>query len=1062
MLKMTPPQVSPQHELHSQFGRPFLDRQRAFWLTCILTALLPGIIIFAISRHAAAHDDALTPLIATAEGLDHRFILGRLVGFPHKRFQVGRGQAADLDDSALLRLFGEVGRTLESAGRSSDVISLHTVGVAALLGRNEALSIERLQSAAESSPADARNWSDLSAALLEQGRKDNAWMIARALAAAERAQHIDISLPDASFNYALALEELHLDASAAAAYERYLLLDSGSQWSTEARERIHRLRRPTSLADWQDVKARLDQISVAGDSYVEVPEIVDKFRQQCRGYAEFNLLSDWGDLIIAGTADSAVLKFRLAREIANTIRKNSGDAFLWDVIGSINSASPSDRLLLARGHKLYRQARKLQHERQPRLAASVFQAAHDLFKQTGSPMAQLTDYWIANCETDGANAERALSLIQTAEHRVPSHYINLHALLAWQEGVLLNRFGLSNEALAAYSNALQRFAQLGERDNVSYMMNATSAMNANLGRVNEAWTIRRDLFRAATQSGQAGLLQMALDTTGRTELAMHHIDVAHVFFMLASAIATTNARLRFDARLWSSLTAARLDWASDAARDLADAGIEAAKVVDPGLRAAIQNDLRLGVALLSSRSEQRASLLTDYINDAGRRADTFLLPNAYVERARAYRALGRRAQARSDLIIALTEAERRSAGMTAPDFRDSYFATYDDVFRELVELVDENGSAEDILATSERWRRTSIFPSSISPGADFDVHHVVQHVPSDVVIVEYLVLRGRLLVVAITRLGVTVERIRVSNEVLGNAAAGFTSDVRAEKFDADRAHDLYRMLIAPIAGAMAGASTLVVVADPPVDAIPFAALLNPQGRFLIEDLSIVFASGAGAFVDATRHGPLSRHPKVVIVGNPSPDQHLFPLVPLAGAEDEAVDVAKLYGVRPLLGRDATKAHVLADMKDAEVIHVASHAVTNPTNPRESFLVLSTADRNSGALYLHEIAELSLNKVKVAVLAGCRTAESGERSHAMRNLALAFVTAGAESAVGSSWDLDDRPAQEISVALHRLLVLGIPPVRAVREVQLALMRSASSSRVRSPAVWSAIRVYGAGL
>ena len=83
----------------------------------------------------------------------------------------------------------------------------------------------------------------------------------------------------------------------------------------------------------------------------------------------------------------------------------------------------------------------------------------------------------------------------------------------------------------------------------------------------------------------------------------------------------------------------------------------------------------------------------------------------------------------------------------------------------------------------------------------------------------------------------------------------------------------------------------------------------------------------------------------IVIGDPDPSQDRrwnFP--PLAGARSEAVAVAALVGEQPLLGQEATMAHVLDRLKanrNTSLIYFATPALSDPVNPMDgSFLALA--------------------------------------------------------------------------------------------------------------------------
>ena len=71
------------------------------------------------------------------------------------------------------------------------------------------------------------------------------------------------------------------------------------------------------------------------------------------------------------------------------------------------------------------------------------------------------------------------------------------------------------------------------------------------------------------------------------------------------------------------------------------------------------------------------------------------------------------------------------------------------------------------------------------------------------------------------------------------------------------------------------------------------------------------------------------------------------LSPLAGAESEAQAIAEILQTTPLIGQAATEQAVIDQMRQAKVIHLATHGLFNEHQGLESSLAFSTSDNSEG-------------------------------------------------------------------------------------------------------------------
>lgn len=185
----------------------------------------------------------------------------------------------------------------------------------------------------------------------------------------------------------------------------------------------------------------------------------------------------------------------------------------------------------------------------------------------------------------------------------------------------------------------------------------------------------------------------------------------------------------------------------------------------------------------------------------------------------------------------------------------------------------------------------------------------------------------------------------------------------------------------------------------------------------------------------------------VVVANPSRD------LPEAEAEAEAVAKAlseRGWAVRTLVGDQATRARLSAELGQARLFHYAGHGTHRGRSGWDAALLLHDGDTLSVAdvLALPRVPDL-------IVLSGCETATlSADTLAGGMNLGRAFVLAGAGWVIAAEGEVDDALAREVGESLHAELELGagrIDGAATLRRVQLEL-------RAREPSLgWGRFRV-----
>ena len=226
-------------EPHSRFAvLPFGRRApRLAWLSAGgLGAVAAGLIaVFVLSGPA---DPRLDPLIAALGS--QRVTDARLSGFPHgPRPEVLRSTESSTYVMISLDARAAAAAIQEQAAASTRAGARHAAGVSRLITGNLDTAIEDLQHAVTADPANATYLSDLAAALLTRGiRQQNPQDLEQALRRADEAIAVAPRHLDALFNRALALDQLGEQERARQAWNDYLAVDDKSGWAREARQHL--------------------------------------------------------------------------------------------------------------------------------------------------------------------------------------------------------------------------------------------------------------------------------------------------------------------------------------------------------------------------------------------------------------------------------------------------------------------------------------------------------------------------------------------------------------------------------------------------------------------------------------------------------------------------------------------------------------------------------------------------------------------------------------------------------------------------------------------------------
>ncbi len=248
---------------------------------------------------------------------------------------------------------------------------------------------------------------------------------------------------------------------------------------------------------------------------------------------------------------------------------------------------------------------------------------------------------------------------------------------------------------------------------------------------------------------------------------------------------------------------------------------------------------------------------------------------------------------------------------------------------------------------------------------------------------------------------------------------------------------LWDDLLAPVAGQLAAARRLIVVPDRALHRLPFSALIDGEGRYLVQRLPV---SRAPSVTIALRHPlqPVSVRRPLIAFGDPQPGQD-----PLAWSRFEVETLGERHPgpSRVLLGEAASESTFKRLGPETGFIHFAGHTEIEDLLAMDSFLRLAAGDGDNGLLHAWEIFERLRIDAELVTLSGCETSLGREvDGEGLAGLAQSFIFAGARAVVSSQWKVRDRPTALLMIRFYHHLTAGRELDEALRAAQLDLLQN----------------------
>ena len=440
--------------------------------------------------------------------------------------------------------------------------------------------------------------------------------------------------------------------------------------------------------------------------------------------------------------------------------------------------------------------------------------------------------------------------------------------------------------------------------------------------------------------------------------------------------------------------------------------------------------------------------------------------------------------------LALALADRKAAsksGNTDAAIVDGYVADTQARLMQTNSLV-EREQLLDMLAEYEwrsrlAWNRGDQgFPSKPAPLAQ-----VRGALKSDEVLLEYVLDEPNSFCVVISGARTSLRLLPVRRKEIERLVQRYVDEIRAKQTGTEEAKQLYGFLLHSIPET-ATADRFIVVPDGILNLLPFDALQNSEGQYLLKSRVVSYAPSA-TVLDALRRSDNQERPRRAFLGvgdvayenqggaahRASPPYTLrgrfvrgfadfsgMRLYDLPQTREEVQNIGRIVGkdAEILLGTSATESTFKKEpLSEFRVLHLAVHGFADPQYPERSALVLGADPKagEDGLLQVREIKRLRLN-AELTTLSAC---DSGvgklQGEEGVSDLAEAFLAAGSKAVVASLWSADDTFASALMERFYQRLALGEDTSTALRGAKLDLLTKYGEQA--SPFYWAAFVAIG---
>ena len=295
-------------------------------------------------------------------------------------------------------------------------------------------------------------------------------------------------------------------------------------------------------------------------------------------------------------------------------------------------------------------------------------------------------------------------------------------------------------------------------------------------------------------------------------------------------------------------------------------------------------------------------------------------------------------------------------------------------------------------------------------------------------------------------------------QILQTPESGKKSQIRFVKTE------LYWRLVKPLNELAGNKETWIIIPDGLLFQLPLESLSSDEkGGLILENHTVSYEFSA-RFVTMEKE----------YSGIPEGIRSVISFAPFAkaGADMQAegmdwlnrlpfsVNETSLSDGKQLTDRLATKEEFIKNQNRYPIVHLATHAITNPDNPSASCIAFYPLSGRSSddLLFLDEIYALRMDSCRLMIISACETGKGAlVRNEGVMSFARAFLYAGCPSTINTLWKADDRPTSEILRSFYKYLGKGYSKARALQQAKLEFIRNNPIDR--NPAYWSHLILTG---
>lgn len=999
------------------------------------------------------------------------------------------------------------------ADKTPNAASRHLLGRFYLFQKDLDNAIAQLKDALKDDPNNPRIYNDLAVAYRQKAtaarQSNNVTQSEEYLGQCHeyllKARELDDSIPEVLFNLASHQQTQGLLNEARKTWKRYLEVETNPDWKREGEGKLAELEKQLEKTSQSQKILYQDFVDAHknGDDK-KAWESLSRSRLWTGSTVVGTLIDSFLEHSAAKRNDEANEKLKLLIYAGELDAREAKDPFTQELARYYQNTSERQRLSLVQSRRDAKSAYDLYNQSKLEEAIKFFDNVKKNFERVGNRWeALIVDYAIGHCFYQLRGLGEGLSTFETLARICEEN--DFRWLLTLSFNGFINVYVAFNEYSKALDYSVRAMAmskQIGDSNGLMRSYFHLSNLNRLFGKYHESLDF--------TQEGLKLAQQLSLATDQVLQLQVTAAQDNRAIGLNYTALDYQKEALHFALQTKVPLIISRAYVQLGRIHGLLHNFTKAAVNIEKGFKIGEEKrDERSGKDIMGYASLHFA----DYYRDLGNlnqsmtsynQAINFysqtnlkhLLFQAYKGKTLSALALKDYATIQTDIPKLLELFEELRVQTLEEGNRNSLFNAEQNVCDGLIDFTySKTNNSQLALSYSETCRARSLLdiiganPQILQDNSLPDLRITVTAkpmepqqicgaLPHNVQIVQYDVLEDKILIWVVSHNGISPVKVDISIKNLNEAVANYSqlvSDPQSYSNEEIRRRGiyLYDLLVKPVEHLLDKQKLICIVPDKALNYLPFGTLISSDtSEYLVEKIPMVFSPSSNVFLlltNAARKKSLPRFERLLSVGNPRFSHEDFPSLPdLLPAREQAEQIIGYYPSRTLLTEEkAREKQVRAEMEKADVIHFATHYVTDDRSPMLSKLLLTKEESDpaqiegfDGILQPFEIYRMKLSRTRLVVLSACQTGvEKYYQGEGMIGMARPFLAAEVPLVVASLWAVDATATKELMVKFHRnRKTRPISTVEALRQAQIEMLHH-PISHYRNPYFWASFVVIG---